>query len=300
MTFGQLRTFLELSRTGSVRRAAAALFVTEPSVSAAVSALQKDLGTTLVEREGRGVRLTAAGQELAQHAAVILGAVDRAQRAVREVGGGSRHLRLAAVTTAGEYVLPPLLKQFLSDNPGVQVSLRVGNRIDVINALLSHEADLAVAGRPPAGSEIIGRAFLDNPLVVVGAPGHHLDSDRAIDASVLSRETWLVREPGSGTRQTTEEFLAAAGIQPASLMTVGSNSATKSAAAVGLGVTLISADAVAAELAAGTLVRLNVKGTPMMRSWFALSLASAPLPPSGRAFLRFLLPDATGPHLVTA
>ena len=76
---------------------------------------------------------------------------------------------------------------------------------------------------------------------------------------MLSRETWLVREPGSGTRQTTEEFLAAAGILPASLMTVGSNSATKSAASGRLGVTLISADAVAAELASGTLVRLNVK-----------------------------------------
>src|ERR1700682_5224990 len=207
MTFGQLRTFLELSRTGSVRRAAAGLFVTEPSVSAAVSALQKDLGTALVEREGRGVRLTPAGQELAQHAALILGAADRAQRAVREVGGGSRHLRVAAVTTAGEDGLPALLKQFLSDTPGVQVSLRVGNRVDVINALLSHEADLAVAGRPPTGTEISGRAFLDNPLVVVGAPGHHLDTDRSIDPPVLSRETWLVREPGSGTRLTTEEFL---------------------------------------------------------------------------------------------
>src|SRR3979409_1519535 len=116
MTFGQLRTFLELSRTGSVRRAAAALFVTEPSVSAAVSALQKDLGTTLVERQGRGVRLTAAGQEPAPHR------------------GG------AAVTTAGEYVLAPLLKQFLAGNPGLQVSLRVGNRVDVINTLLGHEA----------------------------------------------------------------------------------------------------------------------------------------------------------------
>src|SRR4051795_5045803 len=108
MTFGQLNTFVALARTGSVRGAAAALVVTEPAVSAAVSALQRDLGVELVTRQGRGIVLTPAGETLARYAAEPLGL--RAPP-LREIGG-ARVLPLATVTTAAEHVVPPLLKAF--------------------------------------------------------------------------------------------------------------------------------------------------------------------------------------------
>lgn len=293
MTLWQLNTFAEVARTGSVRRAAAALFVTEPSVSAAVAHLQKELGVKLVERQGRGIRLTPAGAELARHASQVLGAVDRTRRSVQEAGGGPGHLRLAAVTTAGEYVLPPLLKVFLEARPGVQVSLEVGNRFTVLDKVISRDADVGVGGRPPDGSPLTGVKFRDNPLVVVGRAGHPLAQLRSVTPRRLSAETWLLREAGSGTRQTTESFLADSGIQPASTLNVGSNGAIKGAVAVGLGLALISHDAVAAELASGTLSRVPVRGIPLQRSWYALYVETVPLPAAAQAFIDLLRSNLT-------
>jgi DNA-binding transcriptional LysR family regulator len=288
MTLGQLRTFLAVARAGSVRGAAAALVVTEPSVSAALATLQREFEVDLVERDGRGIRLTQAGQRLAERAAEILGLVDRTGREVREAAGGPGHLRLVAATTAGEFVLPPILMTFLEGNPGVQVSLEVGNRANAIQRLLASEADLAVGGRPPPASRIVGEAFLDNRLVVIANPTHPLATRRSVEPGWLSRETWLLREAGSGTRETTEEFLAAKEIEPRSVMTVGSNAAIKRATAVGLGVTLLSEQAVAAELAAGSLVRLPVQGTPLRRSWYVLYREGSSLPRSAQAFLELI------------
>ncbi len=288
MTFGQLKTFLELARQGSVRGAAAALQVTEPSVSAAVAALSRKLDVGLVEREGRGIRLTAAGEELTRYAAQILGLTDQAVRRVREAAGKAARLHLAVVTTAGEYLLAPILKVFRQRHPEVQLWMEVGNRASVLQRVTSREADLGIGGRPPEGRGISGEPFLENLLVVIASSDHPLASKRSVEPARLARETWLLREGGSGTRQTTEEFFVRAGIGSPPMMTLGSNGAVKQAAAAGLGVTLISAHAVAAELAAGGLVRLEVRGTPLRRSWWVLNLERDGLSRHATEFLELL------------
>jgi LysR family transcriptional regulator, low CO2-responsive transcriptional regulator len=275
VTFGQLRTFLALARAGSVRAAAAELVVTEPAVSAAVAALERDLGCRLVEREGRGLRLTPQGATLAGYAAEMLGLADQARHDVR--GGG--RLRLGAVTTAGEYLAPALLKAFSAPHPDVELSLLVGNRLQILEALERREIDIAIGGTPPPGHGIEGRAFLDYRLVVVAAPG--------ATPRDLSAQTWLLREPGSGTRDTVLGYLASAGIEPQAVMTLGSNGAIKQAAAIGLGVTLLSAHAAARELAAGTLRRVPAPLAPLRRSWFTLRRESGPRPAAAEAFWGF-------------
>jgi len=275
MTFGQLNTFLALARTGSVRGAAAALVVTEPAVSAAVGALQRDLGVELVTRQGRGVVLTPAGETLARYAAELLGLRDQALREIHEV----RALRLAAVTTAGEYVVPSLLKAFKTDHPAVDITLEVGNRADVYERLVQRQVDLAIGGRPPAGMGISGQPFLDYRLVVVAA-SDHLVADPA-------DETWLLRERGSGTRATVEAFLEEAGIVPRSTLTLGSNGAVKQAVAVGLGITLLSDHAAASELAGGTLVEVPMPGAPLERAWYVLHREGGPMLPEASAFRAF-------------
>jgi DNA-binding transcriptional LysR family regulator len=295
MTFGQLRTFVAVAREGSVRRAASLLVVTEPSVSAALAALKRELGVDLVERVGRGIRLTPAGQELAGYAEQILGLADRAARAVKETAGGPGHLRLVAVTTAGEYVLPPLIAAFRESRPRVRVSLEVTNRSDAVARLRDHGADLAVGGRPQPEQGIAGEVFLDNRLIVIGPRDHPLAGRNAAPVAALSGETWLLREPGSGTRAATEEFLEGAGIEPRAIMTIGSNGAIRQAAAVGLGLTLISEHAVADDLVSGRVVRIRVRGTPLERPWYVLRSKDAHLPPAAQAFLDFLLAQrATG------
>jgi DNA-binding transcriptional LysR family regulator len=288
VTFSQLRTFLEVSRQGSVRGAAAALLITEPSVSAALAALRDSLQVPLVEREGRGIRLTPAGQELARYAAQILGLADQAVRRAREAAGQAAPINLVAVTTAGEYVLPPILKLFRTAHPEVPLRMEVGNRSSVLERLTAREADLGFGGRPPEGRGLLGIPFLDNELIVVAPRDHRFADESILEPDVLAQETWLVREPGSGTRETTEEFWAAHGLQLSSAMTLGSNGAVKQAAAAGLGVTLISRHAVAAQLASGALQQLPVIGTPLRRSWWVLYLEDDPLSTSTTEFLELL------------
>ncbi len=288
MTFNQLRTFVEVARRGSVTGAAAALFVTEPSVSAAIAALQEEIGVPLVRRAGRGIELTAAGEVFAGHAAELLGLAERARRAAQEAAGRPGVLRIAAVTTAGEYVLPPLLAAFRARSPEVQVVLQVANRAQAFAALEANEVDLAIGGRPPAGGRIKGEPVLDSELVLVAGPRHPLSRKRTIEPHTLSAETWLLREDGSGTREATEAYLAAHEIEPAATMVIGSNAAIKRAVAAGLGITLMQLDAVAGEIAARELSRIRAPGTPLKRSWHVLYRDADALPPSSAAFLALL------------
>ncbi|MGI9062311.1 MAG: LysR family transcriptional regulator [Pseudonocardiaceae bacterium] len=263
-TNARLRVFVELADCGSVRAAADALVVTQSSVSAAVTALARDVGVPLLERDGRGVRLTPAGERYAEYARQILGLHAEAIAAARSEDGPEHGLvRLAAVTTAGEHVLPELLASFRDEHPGVDLRLEVRSRDAVWPLLVHHEVDLVVAGRPPADLSVVVRATSLNTLVVVGDPHHR-------DDFVPHRATWLLREPGSGTRSTCLSVLSALEADPPQL-TLGSHGAAVAAAVAGLGVTLVSEQAVAVQVRSGQLVVLPVPGTPLDRPWHLVS-----------------------------
>jgi DNA-binding transcriptional LysR family regulator len=280
LTLGQLRTFVAVASTGSVRAAAEQLVVTQPAVSSALAAVRQQVGVALVRRDGRGLRLTPAGEALAERARAALALLDEAVAAARGEADPERgRLRLAAVTTAGEHLAPPLLAAFLAGHPGAAVSLEVGNRRRVADLLSHHEVDLAIGGRPPAGAATL--AVRPNHLVVVSAPGFARSGG-------LEAATWLLREPGSGTRATAEAFLDAAGIAPR-ILTVGSNGAVVESVRIGLGVTLISADAVAGDLAAGRLEEWRHPGLPVERPWHLLARAGEPLAPTPERFLAHVL-----------
>ena len=147
-TEARLRAFVAVAETGSVRAAAQRLVVTELAVSAAVSALTRDVGAPLLERQGRGLRLTPAGLTYAGYARTILGLHEEALAAARgDADPAKGQVRLAAVTTAGEHVLPVVLASFRAAHPGIQLGLEVGTRDHVWGLLAAHEADLVIAGR---------------------------------------------------------------------------------------------------------------------------------------------------------
>ena len=197
-----------MAKHGSVNAAAGELFVTQPAVSASVAALEKDIGVALLAREGRGVRLTPSGEALARYAGESLALLEQGRDAATAAAHPGRgRLRIAAVTTAGEFVVPPLLKVFQTRFPEVEVFLEVGNRALVLERLGAREADLGIGGRPPQSSGLQGRPFLNNDLVLVASPNHPLARRASFDPARLD-EVWLLREPGSGTRSTTEEYLA--------------------------------------------------------------------------------------------
>lgn len=263
-TNARLRALVELADTGSVRAAAARLVVTEASVSSALSALAAEVGVPLTDRDGRGVRLTPAGLRYAEFARRILGLHAEALIAARGEAEPERGtIRLAAVTTAGEHLLPGLLASFRAEHPAVTLGLEVAPRGVVWPMLANHEVDLVVAGRPPDSLDARIRAVSPNTLVVVGPP-------RFAPGFQPAEATWLLREPASGIRATTVALLRGLELNPPEL-TLGSHGAVVAAAVAGLGVTLASRQAVREHLREGALVELPVPGTPLHRPWHTVS-----------------------------
>jgi LysR family transcriptional regulator, low CO2-responsive transcriptional regulator len=169
MTLSQLRTFIAVINAGSVQVAAESLLVSQPAVSAAIASLQRELGVALVARHGRGVRLTTAGTAFADDVRTSLGLLDQGCRRARSIGDPDQGtVRLVAVATAAERVLLPVVARFREQHPGAGVTIQVGNRTTVWEALRHHEADLVVAGRPPVAvpADILARG--QNRLVVIG------------------------------------------------------------------------------------------------------------------------------------
>lgn len=268
-----------MAETGSVRAAAEQLVVTQAAVSAAVAAMQRSLGIQLVRPDGRGLRLTSAGEEYAAYVHRVLGLLDEARVAAVAAADPERgELRIAAVTTAAEQIVPGLLSGYRRVHPHTGVLLEAGNRDRVRTLLEHHRVDLALAGRPEPGWDVRVHAVRPHELVVVSAPELAAESAAAEPGAAgvawtlrwLSRQAWLLREPGSGTRLSTEALLADLDITPPTL-TVGSNGAIRESAAVGLGVTLVSRDAVAQELASGRLAEIRVPGTPLHRDWYLIA-----------------------------
>ncbi len=285
MTLTQLRTFLAVVRTGSVTAAADELVVTQPSVSAAITALARDLGTPLLEREGRGVRPTPAGTAFAPFAADVIGLLEKGRRAAQETAADAeRALRIAAVTTAAESFVPRLMHAFSTAHPDVALTLSVGNRGQVLQMLLEHEADIAFGGRPPRNDRIEAHAFLPNQLVLITSPDDPLADRTAVAPVELRGRSWLLREPGSGTRTVNEEFLSATDLDVPTL-TVGSNGAIKQAARAGLGVSFVSRDAVAAELEAKLLGAIAVESAPAQRDWHLMRSRVGPRRPATDEFV---------------
>jgi DNA-binding transcriptional LysR family regulator len=166
------------------------------------------------------------------------------------------------------------------------VSLEVGNRDRVWELLGDRQVDLAIGRRPPGGGRLATCATRPNLLVLVGA-GDGSPRIRTVTVEELSRQTLLLREPGSGTRSTAEELMDELGIDPPTL-TLGSNGAVRESAQVGLGITLISRDAVARELEEGTLVEWRCPTLPRQRAWHLVVRSGEDLPPTARLFLEHL------------
>jgi len=226
----------------------------------------------------------------------VVGLLGQGRQAAREAAEPSaRLLRIAAVTTAGEYIVPPLLRAFAERHPEVEITLEVGNRVRVFQCLLERSADLAVSGSPPPGGRLAGRPFLENEIVLIAAPDHPLARRRSVPVDALAGLTWLLREEGSGTRLLVEDFLGHHDLAPRTV-TLGSNGAIKQAVRAGLGVSLQSRVAVDLELGSGLLGMISLRGGLPRRQWFVLRPAAGPVRKPVEEFEAFIAraPGASG------
>jgi LysR family transcriptional regulator, low CO2-responsive transcriptional regulator len=290
-TFKQLAAFHTVARLGSVSLAADELHLTQSAVSVQIGILEESAGTPLVQRAGRGIRLTEAGELLAVYARRILDMWREASEEMATLQGVfTGTLRVGAVTTA-EYLLPPLLVTFANEHPKVKVKLQVGNRDKIVSLLASQEIDLAIMGRPPAELKTQATVFAKHPMAFFAAPKHALMQEHKLSLAKLASERLLVRERGSGTRTTVERLFKDAGHTLRISSELSSNEAIKQMCAAGFGVAFLSMHTCVLEQGAGLLKLLPMTNNPIEREWFVMRLASHPLPQVAQAFEQFLLSE---------
>jgi len=238
------------------------------------------------------VRLTGAGTAFVPYATDVVGLLDSGRQAVREaLEIAASRLRIIAVTTAAESFVPPLMRAFSDQHPRIELTLDVGNRERVLDRIRARQVDVAILGKPPADDRLLAAPLFENEIVCVAAPDDPAVGRGGVPARDLGDRAWLLREPGSGTRALNEQILAERGLAPRQL-TLASNGAIKQAARAGLGVSLISRDAVEGELALGRLGEIRLVDGPPTGTWFVLRSAVGPVRPAVREFLDFALDAA--------
>jgi LysR family transcriptional regulator, low CO2-responsive transcriptional regulator len=286
----RLRLLIEIERTGSVSAAAHAIGIGQPSASAHLRLLETSAGQRLVERNGRGSRLTEAGRVVARHAAEALATLAAGEEELHALAGleaGTVHI--GASTTPGVYILPDTLACFRRDHPNVRVEVEIASTGEILDRLLAGRVQLALVGEAAPDERIRLEPFLADEIVGIAKPGALPVRNGKVAASALAEQTLLVREAASSTRRLSDRALVEARALPRQVWELDSSEAIKRAAREGLGVAFLSRYAVAEEIERGELESFRLAGrSPIERRLYIARLARRPLSPSERGFIATL------------
>jgi LysR family transcriptional regulator for metE and metH len=288
LTMRQLRALAAVQKHHSVTAAAKQLHLTQPAVTLQLRNLQALAGLPLIQRTGDGMLLTDAGREVLALSERIEAAISSCETALEMMAGKTAgHISIGAVSTA-KYFVPFAISGFSRLHPDIDIQLTIGNRQEISAALRGYDLDFAIMGRPPVDIDMNVHLIGDHPHVIIAPTAHRLARKSRMPLRELAGETFLMREPGSGTRGLTEQLFESAGVHPRIGMAMSSNETIKQAVIAGLGIAFISAHTVATDLDERRLVTLDVEGLPVVRQWFVLSRKDKVLLPPAQAMLDFL------------
>jgi molybdate transport repressor ModE-like protein len=286
----RLRLLVEVDRRGSVSAAAKAVGIGQSSASEHLRLLETAAGQRLVERNGRGGRLTESGRVLAASASQALGALAAGEEELNALAGlDAGTIHIGASTTPGVYLLPGTLGCFRRDHPNVLVEVEIGATGEIVERLLTGRIQLALVGETTVDDRIELEPFLADELVGIAKPDLLAIRSGKVKPAALGEQTLLVREANSSTRQIAERALLAAGVQVERVWELDSSEAIKRAAREGLGVAFLSRYAIAEEVERGELDSFRLAGRPPIeRRLYIVRLARRPLSPSERGFIETL------------
>lgn len=287
-TLHQLKVFETAARHQSFTRAAEELFLTQPTVSIQMKQLAQTVGLPLFEKLGKQLYLTEAGQELLATCHDIFERLERYEMIVADLQGMAKgRLRLAAVTTT-KYFVPRFLGPFCRKYPGIDVSLEVTNHQQLEERMANNQDDLYILSQPPESLHLHVQPFLENPLVVLAPADHPLVGKKGLSIQCLNDEPFIIREPGSGTRQAIQELFGEHKVSVKVRMELGSNEAIKQAIAGGLGISVLSRNT----LHPGEdseLVTLDIEHFPIQRHWYICYFTGKQLSVVAQTFVEHLL-----------
>ncbi|MFI6908925.1 LysR family transcriptional regulator [Nonomuraea sp. NPDC050394] len=294
----RLWIFMTVVECGGFSAAAQKLYLSQPSVSHQVRQLEQSLRTTLIDRSGARIRLTPEGEVMLEYAKRVFLLADEAVAAIRQVSGLQTGTLVAGgTTTVGTYLLPPLLAAFRDRHPGIEIGIQVGNAQQVERGLVDGEIGVAVLAGEPSAAQLVSEPILEDRLVLITQPGHKLASTgiaagssaaRTAEPHELAGELFLIREPGSSTRELQEEALESWGLEAAGRTEIWGPETIKQAVAAGLGVSLLSEHCVEQELADGRLAAVAVSPVPKPRPIVLAHRRDRLLGPAEQAFIAML------------
>jgi DNA-binding transcriptional LysR family regulator len=298
-----LTTFAAVARHGSLTRAAAELHLSQPAVTQHIASLEEELACRLLDRHGRGVRLTEAGERLLAYCRKVEGATIDLRRELDDMRSGTiGHLSVGAGLTICIFVLPGLLAQYRRSHPGIELHVRSGRTQQVVDMVLDEQVDLGLVTSPVQHRAIKTVPLYHDRMVIVARPDHPLASAVQIDAATLATQRLILFERGSGFRTYLQEVFEGKGVLLHADFELDSIEAIKEMVLAGLGLSVVPEIAVARELAAGTLTTISLRDWPVMERTTSLIMrhVQAQPPAAVQSFVelveaRFVAAAAPGP-----
>ena len=296
MDFWQLTIFIRVVEHKSFSKAAAAIHLSQPTVSSHIKDLEEHCGVKLLDRLGKEVRPTKAGELLLAYAKRLVALREETETALSQFKGITRGtLTLGGSTIPGGYILPSLVGDFLKEHPKVRISLIIKDTQEMALAIASGEVELAVIGASVAHSEIVQSPLFADEMRLVVPASHPWAKQKSISIEMLKNEPFVTREEGSGTLKSISESLAQAGCDLNQLhisARMGNTVSVCEAVRCGVGVSILSARAVERELRQKELVALRLDGVNLTRTFFLTHHKKRSLSPLALAFSQFLTQSA--------
>jgi DNA-binding transcriptional LysR family regulator len=298
-SFRELEIFCKVVELESFSRAAEAVFLVQASVSERIASLEKKIGTRLLDRLGRKVIPTAAGELLHKHATLLLEMKETAQLEIESfLGLEQGEVSMGGSTIPGEYILPDLIGRFNKKYPHLSVKLTIADSSEIENRVLAGKLEIGVVGSKSLHANLLCQKLWEDELVLAVPVQHRWARRKAVSPQELRKTPFILREEGSGTLKILETYLHESGEGGTDALQVcarfGSSTAVKEGIKSGLGLSILSARAIDTELKAGILKALKVKGLSMSRHFFLIRNKLRIASPSCKAILDFLLASAGG------
>jgi DNA-binding transcriptional LysR family regulator len=291
ITMRQLQVFESVARHLSFTRAAEELHLTQPAVSMQVKQLESMIELPLFEQMGKKVHLTEAGHAMVRHSRTMMSHLSEIERDINSLKGVEGGQLKICIASTVNYFATRLLSSFCEKYKKVHISLDVLNREELIRRLEANEPDLVLMGQPPESLDVEATPFMENPLILIANPQHPMAGESNIRISRLSEETFVMREPGSGTRSAMLRLFDEQGVKPKEGIQLSSNETIKQSVEAGLGLAVVSSHTVDLELKAGRLVSLDVEHFPIMRQWYICYRRGKRLSTTAQVFLNFVIEE---------
>ncbi|NVM57667.1 MAG: LysR family transcriptional regulator [Desulfobacterales bacterium] len=292
MDLWRLHIFCKVVELKSFSKAAGAVYLSQPTVSSHIKDLEDHFECKLIDRLGREVAPTKAGQLLYGYAAKMIALKEDAEKALADFQGKIRgHLTIGGSTIPSGYILPPLVGKLKQAYPEVTVTLIESDTAGIIRDTVEGRVELGIVGAKSREVPLIQEKIMDDEMFLIVPAGHKWAARGSISMEELISEPFIMREHGSGTRKSIEQVLDKSGHWLDHLNVVaemGSTEAVRQGMKAGVGVSILSECAVADEAAAGTLRKVEIKGLSFQRAFYLIVHKHRTQSPLCRTFIKFL------------